>query len=121
MKCKEEKNKLTKAHVLRKFVETLGLRLEKVPSIAPRSRAKYWRLVRDHNGVICKLYAPSHIEIYTFSHRTVILDFLLNDIPWWYEYWQERKVEFANPLFGCKSLEEAMLKLDLLDSRKPKK
>ena len=118
MKCKD--NQLTKVSVLRKFVETLGLKLEKIPRLEPEGRT-YWRLIRDRDGVICHIYAPNFIEIYAIGSRTVILDYLLNDIPWWYEYWQERKVEFANPLFGCKSLEEAMLKLDLIDSGKPKK
>lgn len=128
MKCKG--NKLTKARVLRKFVETLDLKLEKVHSATSAGGTTYWRLVRDHGGELCPLYAPNSFKIYTFSSRTVILDYLLNDIPWWYERWQEkdssgmlsmRKVVFDNPLFGCQSLEEAMLKLDLLDSEKPKK
>lgn len=121
MKYKKE-NKLTKARVLRKFVETLDLKLEKVSSIASTGGSvKYWRLVRDRSSEICPLYTPNFFKIYTFGSRTVILDFLLNDIPWWYEKWPEGKVEFVNPLFGCKTLEEAMMKLDLLDSEKPKK
>ena len=123
--CKE--TSLTKARVLRKFVETLSLKLEKV---SYQKGTKYWRLVRDRGDVICQLYAPNSIEIYTFGPRTVILDRLFDSIPRWYERWwerdssgvsSERKVEFVNPVFGCKSLEEAMLKLDLLDSEKPKK
>ncbi len=118
---KNKDNKLTKARVLRKFVETLGLKLVKMHPAASASSATYWCLVRDRGGEICPLYAPNFFKIYTFNSRTVILDYLLNDIPWWFEEWQEGKVEFVNPVFGCKSLEEAMLKLDLLDSEKPKK
>ena len=84
MKCKEEKaNKLTKARVLRKFVETLGLRLEKVSSIITSTggSVKYWRLVRDHDGELCPLYTPNFFKIETIGPRTVILDYLLNDIP----------------------------------------
>lgn len=123
MKCKE--NKLTKARVLRKFVETLGLKLEKILGCT-----RYWRLVRYRGDVLCHLYAPNFIEIYTIGSRTVILDYLLNNLPWWFEEWWEkdcggtlskRKVEFVNPIFGCETLEEAMMKLDLLDSEKPKK
>lgn len=124
MKCKE--NRLTKVSVLRKFVETLGLKLVKVPLLVPGG-GTFWRLVRDHGDEICQLYAPNFIEIYTTGPQTDILDFLLNDIPWWFEEWSEkrdsggttskrRRVVFNNPLFGSKSLEEAMLRLDLLDS-----
>lgn len=116
MKCKD--NQLTKVGVLRKFVEVLSLKLKKISSL---KGATYWRLVREHSGMIYHLYTPNQGEIYTFGPRTVILDRLFDTIPRWYERWQEKDVEFANPLFGCKSLEEAMLKLDLLDSGKPKK
>ena len=134
--CKEKrkekkKKKLTKARVLRKFVETLGLRLEKVPPLAPGG-GMCWRLVQDRGGgVICPLYAPNFVEIHALGPRTDILDFLFNDVPWWFEEWWERdsgeatpekEVVFVNnPVFGCKSLEEAMMKLDLLgEEEKPK-
>lgn len=122
--------KLTKVKVLNRFTEVLGLKLEKVHSATSAGGTIYWRLVRDRGGELCPLYAPNSFKIYAYSPRIVILDYLLNDIPWWYEKWAEkdssgiaskRKVKFANPVFGCQSLEEAMLKLDLLDSEKPKK
>ena len=127
MRCKEKK-KLTKASVLRKFVETLGLKLEKHPPLSPGG-GTCWRLVRDRGSEICQLYAPNFFKIYALGPRTDILDYLLNDVPWWYEEWTEkrdsseaepkkRKVEFANPVFGCESLEEAMMKLDLLGEEK---
>ena len=128
---KRKESRLTKARVLRKFVEAFGLKLEKVSSIASTGgSAAYWMLVRDRGDEICPLYAPNFGEIYTFGPRTNILDFFLNDIPQWHESWWEkgsdgtlskRRVEFDNPVFGCGSLEEAMVKLDLLDPEKPKK
>lgn len=126
---KPKKMKLTKVKVLNRFVEVLGLKLEKLPPPTPEGGA-CWMLVRDRGDEICHLYTPNFFKILTLGPRTDILDFLLDDIPWWYEHWQEkdssgmllkRKVVFDNPVFGCKSLEEAMMKLDLLDSEKPKK
>lgn len=122
--------KLTKVKVLNRFIEVLDLKLEKVSSATSAGGTTYWRLVRERSDELCPLYALNFFKIYAYSPRTVILDYLLNDIPWWYERWQEkdssgmlsmRKVVFDNPLFGCKSLEEAMMKLDLLDPEKPKK
>lgn len=112
--------KLTKVKVLNRFIEVLGLKLKKESPLAPGGGVIWW-LVRDRGGELCQLFAPNFFKIYAYSPRTDILDFLFNDIPWWYEKWQGRKVVFNNPVFGCQSLEEAMLKLDLLDSEKPKK
>ena len=117
--------KLTKVKVLNRFTEVLDLKLEKLPPLA-LGGGTCWNLVRDRGSEICQLYAPDFFKIHTFGPRTMILDYLLNDIPWWYEKWAEkdsngiaskRKVKFVNPVFGCQSLEEAMMKLDLLDSK----
>ncbi len=127
MRTKHKKKKLTKVVVLKKFVKTLGLMIEKIPPLGPEGRT-CWMLVRDRGNSICCLYMPNYFKIYALGPLTDILDLLFNDIPWWYEIWEEKdnsgtivskkRVEFVNPVFGCRSLEEAMVTLDLLDDSK---
>ena len=113
-KAEKEEDKLTRTKVLKRFMEIFGLKMLKTPPLSPEGGA-VWKLVKEFDGVVCPLYSPAG-EICALGPRTDILDFLFNAIPWWSERdgcnFCERQV--ANPVFGCKSLEEAMLKLDLL-------
>lgn len=114
-----EEGKLTKVKVLKKFTEIFGLKVLKTPPLSPEGGA-VWKLVRELDGMVCSLYSPQFCEICALGPRTDILDSLFDSIPWWYERWykrnsckfSEKKVD--NPVFGCKSLEEAWLKLDLM-------
>ena len=110
-----EEGKLTRVKVLKKFTEVFGLEVLKTPPLSLEGGA-VWKLARVLDGIVCPLYSPAGFEICALGPITDILDFLLNAVPWWSERdgcsFLERQV--ANPLFGCKSLEEAMLKLNLL-------
>jgi len=114
-KDREEGKLLTRVKVLKKFMEIFGLKALKIPPLSPEGGA-VWKLVKELSGMDCPLYSPAGSEICALGPRTDILYFLFNTIPWWIERdgcnFHERQV--VNPVFGCKSLEEAWLKLDLL-------
>lgn len=119
-----EEGKLNKVKVLKKFTEIFGLKVLKIPPLSPEG-GTVWKLAKELDGAVCPLYSSAGFEIRALGPRTDILYFLFNEIPWW----SERdgcnfcKRQVANPVFGCKSLEEAWLKLDLLqeDSNDDKK
>ena len=115
IKDREEGKLLTRVKVLKKFMEIFGLKVLKTPPLSPEGET-VWSLVKELDGVVYPLYSSTGFEICALGPRTDILYLLFNVIPWWTERdgcsFLERQV--ANPLFGCKSLEEAWLKLDLL-------
>ena len=118
-KDREECKLLTRVKVLKKFTEIFGLKVLKTPPLSSEDGA-VWNLVKDIDGAVYPLYASAGLEICALGPRTDILDLLFYNIPWWYERLYERNsCKFSvkkvdNPVFGCKSLEEAWLKLDLL-------
>lgn len=113
--------KLAKDKVLSKFLEMFRLKLVEVPQ---RSGMACY-LCKDSGAFLYTPINPSMISservypIYVVNNpQTCILDRLFDSISWWTESGSQPKSREVNPLFGCKTLEEAMLKLDLLDSEK---
>lgn len=117
---------VTKVKVLNRFLEVFGLRLKKHPPLE-KSGGTSWQVV-DKNGSTV-YYEPNYeitntsglriniglgSSLYACGPRTDILDTLLSPTTYSLFVISENGTTFLNPLAGCKTLEEALLKLDLI-------
>ena len=112
----------TKVKVLNRFLEVFGLRLKKHPPLE-KSGGTSWQVVDKNGSTVCYETNVTNClgnniglgsSLYACGPRTDILDTLLSPTTYSLFVISENGTAFLNPLAGCKTLEEALLKLDLI-------
>lgn len=111
---------VTKVKVLNKFLEIFELQLKKHPPF-DKTGGTFWDVVDKNGSSVCfetKLPNTYNMgigsQLYACGPRTHILDTLLSPTTHSLFIMLKEDSRFLNPLAGCKSLEEAWMKLDLI-------
>ena len=111
--------------LMHKVLSKLGLKFAHHSSIDPTSHNKiynisfnggyeYVLLDRQNRHIICWSNGADYLFVHSFKDEKSVIDTILNEIEK-FSLVDDPNATIDNPCLGCKSLEEALIKLDLND------